>query len=132
MCPRSQDTRVRPKVPRAEIRYLQIPAADARASASFYERALGWTIRKRSDGSTAFDDSAAEVSGEWVLDRQPTGDAGVLVFVRVDDVEAILEKIDEAGGAIIVPRTEQGEGIAYATFRDPAGNVLGIFQEGSS
>jgi uncharacterized protein len=66
-----------------------------------------------------------------VLDRQPAGDSGVLVFVRVDDVEAILRKIAEARGEIIVPRTPQGEGMAYATFRDPAGNVLGIFKEGS-
>jgi uncharacterized protein len=80
-------------VPRGEIRYLQIPTADVDASAGFYERALGWTIRTRGDGSTAFDDTTAEVSGEWVLDRQPAGDAGVLVYVRVDDVEAILQKI---------------------------------------
>jgi predicted enzyme related to lactoylglutathione lyase len=111
------------------VRYLQIPTADVGASASFYERALGWTIRTRSDGSTAFDDTSGEVSGEWVLDRQPTGNAGVLVYVRVDDVETSLEKVVGAGGEIIVPRTPQGEGIAYATFRDPAGNVLGIFQE---
>jgi uncharacterized protein len=116
-------------VPRGEIRYLQIPTADVDASAGFYERALGWTIRTRGDGSTAFDDTTAEVSGEWVLDRQPAGDAGVLVYVRVDDVNAILQKIAEAGGEIIVPPTPQGEGMAYATFLDPAGNVLGIFQE---
>ena len=118
-------------MPRGEIRYLQIPTADADASAGFYERALGWTIRTRGDGSTAFDDTTAEVSGEWVLERQPAGDAGVLVYVRVDDVEAILKKIAEAGGEIIVPATPQGEGMSYATFGDPAGNVLGIFQEGS-
>ena len=115
---------------RAEIRYLQIPAADVDATAGFYERALGWTIRRRDDGSTAFDDTAAVVSGEWVLDRQPAGDAGVLVHIKVDDVEATLEKIVEAGGEVVVPRTPQGDDIAYATFRDPAGNVLGIFQEG--
>jgi predicted enzyme related to lactoylglutathione lyase len=63
--------------------------------------------------------------------RPAAGDAGVLVYVRVDDLEAILQKIAEAGGVIIVPSTPQGEGMAYATFRDPAGNVLGIFQEGS-
>jgi uncharacterized protein len=114
---------------RAEIRYLQIPTDDVAASARFYERALGWMIRTRSDGSTAFDDTTAEVSGEWVLDRQAAGDTGVLVHVRVDDVEASLGKITEAGGEIVVPRTRQGEGIAYATFRDPAGNVLGVFQE---
>lgn len=123
-------SRVGPVVPRAEIRYLQIPTDDVDASAGFYGRALGWTIRTRSDGSTAFDDTTAQVSGEWVLDRQPAGDAGVLVFVRVDDVEEILQKIAEAGGEVIVPHTPQGERMAYATFRDPAGNVLGIFQEG--
>lgn len=122
-------SRVRLVVSRAEVRYLQIPTADVGASAGFYERALGWTIRTRSDGSTAFDDTSGEVSGEWVLDRQPTENAGVLVYVRVDDVETSLKKVVEAGGEIIVPRTPQGEGIAFATFRDPAGNVLGVFQE---
>lgn len=115
---------------RAEIRYLQVPAADVGASASFYERALGWTVRTRGDGSTAFDDTTAELSGEWVLDRQPAGDAGVLVYIRVDDVDASLETITEEGGEIVLPRTDEGEGLAYATFRDPAGNVLGVFQEG--
>jgi uncharacterized protein len=114
---------------RAEIRFLQIPTVDVSASARFYERALGWTVRTRSDGSTAFDDTAAEVSGEWVLGRRAADDTGVLVYVRVDDVEATLDKIVEAGGEIIVPRTQQGEDIAHATFRDPTGNVLGVFQE---
>src|SRR5262245_25030289 len=58
---------------------------------------------------------------EWVLDRQLSGDAGVLVYIRVDDVDASLETISEAGGEIVLPRTDEGEGPAYATFRDPAG-----------
>jgi predicted enzyme related to lactoylglutathione lyase len=114
---------------RAEIRYLQIPAADEGASASFYERALGWRTRTRGDGSTAFDDTAGDVSGEWVRDRRPAGDAGVLVYVRVDDVEAALGKIVEAGGEIVLPPTPEGETLVYATFRDPSGNVLGVFHE---
>ena len=57
-------SRVRPLVSRAEVRYLQIPTADVGASAGFYEHALGWTIRTRSDGSIAFDDTSGEVSGE--------------------------------------------------------------------
>jgi len=44
-------------VPRGEIRYLQIPTVDVDSSAGFYQRALGWTIRRRGDGSTAFDDT---------------------------------------------------------------------------
>jgi len=29
----------------------------------------------------------------------------------------------------VTPLTTQGAGEAFATFRDPAGNVLGVFQE---
>jgi len=115
---------------RAEIRYLQVPAADVQASADFYERALGWSIRTRGDGSTAFDDSLGHVSGELTPDRRPAGDGGVLVFVSVDDVDASLEQIRAAGGEVVVPRTAEGERLVYATFRDPAGNVLGIFHGG--
>ena len=115
---------------RGEVRYLQIPAVDVEASARFYEQTLGWAKRVRADGSVAFDDTSGHVSGEWLPGRQAVGDAGVLVHVRVEDVAASLALIVEAGGEVVVPRTPQGEDIAYATFRDPAGNVLGIFQEG--
>jgi predicted enzyme related to lactoylglutathione lyase len=47
----------------------------------------------------------------------------------VESVGQSLEKIVEAGGAVVTPLTPQGEGEAYATFRDPAGNVLGIGQQ---
>jgi predicted enzyme related to lactoylglutathione lyase len=40
-----------------------------------------------------------------------------------------LTKIVEAGGEVVTPHTPQGEAEAFATFRDPAGNVLGIFHE---
>ena len=113
----------------AEIRYLQVPAQDPGVSAAFYERALGWAIRIRDDGSTAFDDSTGHVSGELTPDREPAGDTGVLVYVRVDDVSAAQEQIAAAGGETVVPRTREGESLAFATFRDPAGNVLGIFEE---
>jgi len=114
---------------RAEVRYLQLPSVDEGASARFYERALGWTTRTRGDGSTAFDDTAAGVSGEWVRKRMPAGDTGVLVYVMVDDVDAALAKIVEAGGDVLVPPTREGETLVYATFRDPSGNVLGVFAD---
>jgi uncharacterized protein len=47
----------------------------------------------------------------------------------VESVEESLAKITEAGGAVVTPLTPQGEGEAFATFRDPDGNVLGVFQQ---
>jgi predicted enzyme related to lactoylglutathione lyase len=112
-----------------EIRYLQIPAADVEASAGFYETVFGWGTRQKSDGERAFDDPSGHVSGTWVLGRTPASEPGVLVWVMVDSVEVTLEKITKAGGEVVSPMSPQREGEAIATFRDPAGNVLGIFHQ---
>lgn len=112
-----------------EIRYLQIPAADVDASARFYQAVFGWEIRTNSLGERAFDDASGHVSGTWVLERAPTREPGVLVWVMVDSVDATLEKVTTARGEIASPPMQQQEGEAIATFRDPAGNVLGIFHQ---
>ena len=113
-----------------KLAYLQIPATDVGVSAAFYSEVFGWGIREHSDGRRAFDDTTGQVSGEWVLDRAPADEPGVLAYVAVDSVEETLEKIAGLGGEVVTPLTPQKEGEAFATFRDPAGNVLGIFHEG--
>ena len=113
-----------------EIRYVQIPAADIDASARFYATVFGWAIRTRADGHVAFDDTSGHVSGTWVLDRAPAREPGLLTYIKVDSVEEALERIVEAGGEVVSGSTPQGAGEAVAVFRDPAGNVLGIFHEG--
>ena len=111
------------------IAYLQIPTADIPASERFYEEIFGWGIRVRSDGTRAFDDTTGRVSGEWVVGRPPSREPGLLPYIEVDSVEETLERIASAGGEVVSPATPQKEGEAIATFRDPGGNVLGIFQQ---
>ena len=48
------------------ICYL-VSALDVRRSVDFYHGVFGWSIRRRGDGSTAFDDGVGQVSGTWVL-----------------------------------------------------------------
>jgi uncharacterized protein len=117
-----------PRTP-GKISYVQIPATDVDRSADFYEIVFGWNIRRRDGGQIAFDDAAGEVSGTWLTDRPPTLQPGLLIYINVDDVQRALAKIVEAGGEIVTPLTPQDEGEAFATFRDPAGNVLGVFHE---
>ena len=104
---------------------MQIPATDVGRSVDFYETIFGWHIRRRGDGEIAFDDTSGRISGAWVTDRPPSGEPGLLLYIRVDSVERALEKIVEAGGEVVTPLTAQGEGEAYATFRDPAGKRPG-------
>jgi predicted enzyme related to lactoylglutathione lyase len=116
-------------VAHGRICYVEIPAVDAEASSRFYERVFGWKSRVRGDGARAFDDATGAVSGAWVTDRPPSRDAGILTYVMVDRIEATLPKIVEAGGRVATPFTPLGEGEGWATFFDPAGNLLGLYQE---
>jgi predicted enzyme related to lactoylglutathione lyase len=118
-----------PSYANGKIGYLEIPAGDVEESAAFFEAVFGWTTRRRGDGELAFDDAVGEVSGTWVTGRSPSADPGIVVYVMVDDIDAAVSRIAERGGGIVTPITQLGEKDAFATFRDPAGNVLGLYQE---
>jgi predicted enzyme related to lactoylglutathione lyase len=111
-----------------KICYLEIPAVDVRRSTEFYEKVFGWHIRTRGDGSIAFDDSVGEVSGTWVLGRKPMTEVGLLIYIMVDSVAAACEAVMANGGKVVQPIGADAPEIT-ARFSDPAGNVLGLYQE---
>jgi uncharacterized protein len=117
-----------PNYRNGKICYLEIPAIDVSESARFYQRVFGWHVRRRDDGSTAFDDTASEVSGTWVTGRPPSNNPGLMVFIMVASAAATIEAIVAAGGEIVQP-VNPDEHEIYALFRDPAGNILGIYQQ---
>jgi predicted enzyme related to lactoylglutathione lyase len=117
-----------PTIGNGKICYIEIPATDVARSAEFYKQAFGWSIRTRGDGATAFDDGVGEVSGAWVLGRPPAATPGLMVYIMVDSVAAAIEKVTAAGGVIVQPIGADAPEIT-ARFRDPAGNVLGLYQE---
>jgi uncharacterized protein len=111
-----------------KICYLEIPAIDIAESAQFYQQVFGWQIRQRNDGSTAFDDTTGEVSGTWALGRPPSTDPGLVVSIMVANAATTIAAIIAAGGEIVQP-VNPDEREVYALFRDPAGNILGIYQQ---
>lgn len=111
-----------------KICYVEIPAQDIARSAEFYARVFGWHIRQRGDGSTAFDDGVGEVSGTWVLGRPPMPEVGLLIYIMVDDLAATLAAVEAQGGVIVQPVGADAPELT-ARFSDPAGNLLGLYQE---
>ena len=111
-----------------KICYIEIPATDVQRSAAFYEAVFGWGIRTRGDGATSFDDTTGEVSGAWVADRPPPAEPGLLVYVMVDSVASTVDAVVANGGEIVQPIGVDAPEIT-ARFRDPAGNVIGLYQE---
>jgi predicted enzyme related to lactoylglutathione lyase len=119
-----------PTLSNGKICYIEIPAIDIACSAKFYESVFGWQIRRRGDGATAFDDSAGQVSGTWVLGRPPSPNPGLLVYIMVDDAAAVVKAVVAHGGKIVQPIGGDAPEIT-ARFHDPAGNVIGIYQQPS-
>ncbi|HEY7029438.1 MAG TPA: VOC family protein [Gemmatimonadales bacterium] len=111
-----------------KICYLEMPATDVATSAQFYSKVFGWNVRKRGDGATAFDDTTGEVSGAWVIGRPASATPGILLYIMVDSVEAAVKSVVAAGGTIVQPLGVDAPEIT-ARFRDPGGNVIGLYQE---
>jgi len=109
-----------------KICYIEIPSRDIAESSQFYHQVFGWHIRERDDGSTSFDDTVGQVSGVWLLDRQPSRELGLMVHIMVASVASTSQSIVAAGGEIV---QSFHDGEIYAFFRDPAGNMLGIYQQ---
>jgi predicted enzyme related to lactoylglutathione lyase len=117
-----------PTLANGKICYLEMPAVDVHRSADFYKEIFGWRIRQRGDGSIAFDDTVGQVSGTWVRGRPPATAPGLLIYIMVDSVAATVEAVIAHGGEIVQPIGADAPEIT-ARFRDPAGNVIGLYQE---
>ena len=119
-----------PTFANGKICYIEIPAADIERSVRFYQEVFGWNIRTRGDGRKSFDDGVGQVSGAWRLDRKPMTDVGLLIYVMVDSVADTIDKVTKAGGTIVQPIGGDAREIT-ARFADPAGNILGLYQQPS-
>lgn len=119
-----------PSVTNGKVCYIEMPAVDIHRSADFYAQVFGWRIRQRGDGHTAFDDTTGEVSGTWVVGRRASSEPGLLFYIMVDSVAAAVDAVIAHGGEIVQPIGVDAPEVT-ARFRDPGGNVIGLYQDPS-
>lgn len=109
-----------------DVSYLRIAAPDPARSAAFYNAVFGWTIRK---GSTAFEDGTGHIIGHFRPDLPVAGEAGVVPYVYVQDIDETLTRVPGAGGQVTTKPYPEGD-LWVAMTRDPAGNAIGVWQHG--
>jgi hypothetical protein len=109
---------------KGEVGYLQIPARDITRSAEFYEHVFGWQVDAP---HPSFE--APNLIGQWVKDRAPAGDGGMLAWIHVDNIQVALENVRSDGGQVLEQPVADGRDRWLATIKDPAGNVIGIVQQ---
>lgn len=111
------------------ISYVRIPAVDPPRSAAFYEAVLSWRLRSEGE-DPSFEDGTGHVIGHFMTDPKVAGEAGVRPYIFVERVAETLDKVIAQGGEVVEAPYPEGD-LCVATFRDPAGNVIGVWQQGS-
>lgn len=113
-----------------KLSYIQIPAVEVARSAAFYVRVFGWIDRGGEDPNhRGFSDAPGEIIGAWVTARAVASEPGVLPYIYVGRIDDTLAQVEAAGGVIVRQPYPEGD-LWVATFRDPAGNIIGVWHAG--
>jgi predicted enzyme related to lactoylglutathione lyase len=114
------------------INWFEIPTTDLDRASKFYEAVLATSLKREhfagSDMHMAvFQGEQQAVRGALIADkrRKPVAD-GALVYLHAPDLEASLVRAEQAGGSVVLPKTDIGEPGFIALVRDTEGNVVGL------
>jgi len=107
------------------LTYLHIPAADLRQSGAFYREVLGWTIEERG-GGLRFSDRDGLLIGGFGLGPAQVEERLVCYFY-FEEIRTAVARATAAGGQVVAAPGVQGD-IEVARVRDPAGNLIGLWQ----
>ncbi|MGH6780708.1 MAG: VOC family protein [Sphingomonadaceae bacterium] len=104
--------------------YVEFPVSDTVVATQFYSRAFGWIF---TDFGPTY---AATTSGDTDIGFQADAaekTAAPLPVIEVSDLEAALERVIAAGGALTRPTFAFPGGRRFQ-FRDPDGHEIGVVQ----
>ncbi len=105
--------------------FIELPAADLGAAKTFYEQAFGWSLTSFGPTYACTMTGDVDVGLQGDMAEAPKAP---LVVVQVEDLEASLEAVTQAGGTIVRPIFGFPGGRRFH-FRDPVGNELAVFVE---
>ena len=124
----------------SSVVHFELPADDVERAKKFYEQAFGWTMRSMPGmghtlvGTTATDEqgmpvAAGAINGGMLARQAPI--TAPVITIKVDDIAAAVRDIETNGGVIVRSAMAVGGAGFAAYFRDPEGNVLGLWQDGA-
>ena len=127
-----------------KVTHFEIPADDKATAKEFYGSVFGWQINDipvpmgggegsyttaatvNVDQQTMVPTEPGAINGA-ITERGPIASAPVIT-ITVDAIQDSLQKIGAAGGNVVQGRQEIPGMGAYAYFADPAGNVMGLWE----
>ena len=109
--------------------YIELAVDDLERAKTFYADALGWSFNDYGPGYAGIRNPRSEGDelGGLSAEAVATRGEGVLALLRTDDADAALARVLAAGATIHTQPYEFPGGRRFL-FRDPFGNVLGIYE----
>jgi len=117
------------------VQWFEIPVNDLSRAREFYEYILETQLS--SDETSQMKmlmfsgvDGAEGSSGALVKGEQyiPSHDGSVIYFT-VHDIERVLDKVQQKGGKVLVPKTSIGKWGNIAHFEDSEGNRVALWSD---
>ncbi len=117
------------------ISWFEIPTADIDRAQKFYEAIFGITMIPMDNPMIKMRifpiESMMNISGALVYNSEfykPSATDGPLIYLNGNpDVQNILDRVEDAGGKILVPKTQISPEHGYmAVFMDTEGNRMAL------
>lgn len=111
------------------VAMFEFTARDSEKATRFYTELFDWAAQPIGDGYTLIDTGAGEGAIPGGIGEPQRGDVPrTTVYVRVDDLQAYLDKAVELGGRAVVPPTPLPDGYgSFAVLADPEGTLVGLW-----
>jgi len=111
-----------------KIVHVEISAKDRKALSKFYADVFGWEMEHADQMNYTTFKAGDGVGGGFnpVNEQNPAGT--VTVYIETEDVTASLKAVQKAGGTILVPESEIPGMGKFGMFRDPQGNMIGLYK----
>ncbi|RMF62732.1 MAG: VOC family protein [Calditrichaeota bacterium] len=111
--------------------HWELWSPDPAGLSDFYARVFDWQIRHIQEMDYRLVETGGEggINGGIMKPKEGPWPGNMVFYIDVDDLDAYVEKIKDAGGKVVVEHMEVPEVGAFALFEDPDGRVLGIWQQ---
>ena len=114
------------------VTHFEINAQDAAATQKFYKDLFGWGIDTNNPQSYGMIDTKTKGTGiNGGIGASQDGRSFVTFYVETDDPGSLLDKAERLGGRRVMEPMDAGQGLIYALFADPEGNVIGLDPTGT-
>jgi predicted enzyme related to lactoylglutathione lyase len=113
------------------VAFFEILSPNHERAQRFYADLFDWQVAAdpAMGGYGLVDTGAGEQAvGGGIGPAERPGDAGIKIYIRVDDLDAYLDRAEALGGTRLVPPTDlPGDFGRFAIFADPDGNPVGLW-----